>query len=87
MHSHYALLLENLVHKPYVPADSLPLFDYSLYQAVQQQRSAQEYQDYPEAQTWLDLFQEQAHLHPTRTALSVDDSSLSYEELLQRVNA
>jgi len=87
MHSRYALLLENIVHQPYVPADSLPLIDCSVYQAVQQQRCAQEYQDYPEAQTWLDLFQEQARQHPTRTALSVDDASLNYEELRQRVDA
>ena len=86
MHSRYALLLENMVRQPYVPADSLPLFDCSVFQAAQQQRSAQDYQDYPEAQTWLDLFKEQARLHPTRTALSVDERSLTYEELLQRVD-
>ena len=87
MHSRYALLLDNFVQQPYVPADSLPLLDCSVYQAVQQQRCAQEYQDYPEAQTWLDLFQEQARLYPTRIALSVDDASLTYDELRQRVDA
>lgn len=86
MNTRYALLLENLVRLPLVPADSLALIDLSSFEASQQQRCAQEYQDYPEAETWLDLFHDQVRLHPSRTAISFGDHALTYQQLQQRVD-
>ena len=37
--------------------------------------------DYDASQTWMDLFQEQARLHPEKTAVVAENGSLSYAEL------
>ena len=87
LHDHYTLLLDRLIRHLHVPADSLSIIDQTAYEASAQQQCAQEYQDYPEAQTWLDLFQEQARNHPTRTAITFNDISLNYKQLQTRVDA
>ena len=43
--------------------------------------SAGETLDYDRGQTWVDLFREQAGLHPDRTAVTAENGSLSYAEL------
>ena len=37
--------------------------------------------DYDASQTWMDLFLEQARLHPEKTAVVSENGSLSYAEL------
>ena len=43
--------------------------------------SAGEIFDYDRGQTWVDLFREQAGLHPDRIAVTAENGSLSYAEL------
>jgi amino acid adenylation domain-containing protein/non-ribosomal peptide synthase protein (TIGR01720 family) len=86
MVKHYVTLLANILDNP-----DEKLFRLTMLDEAEEQKIIKEFNDtdasYPKDKTIVDLFEEQVHRTPNKTALLFEGKRLSYEELNCRANS
>ncbi len=84
MAGHFEVLLKAIIENPQQPISKLPLMTTAEIQQLQLWNQTNI--DYPQDQTLVTMFEQQAAQTPDNIAVVFEDQSLSYEELNQKAN-
>ncbi|GCL35048.1 amino acid adenylation domain-containing protein [Sphaerospermopsis reniformis] len=84
MARHFEVLLTAIIANPQQPISKLPLITTAEIQQLQAWNQTDS--DYPQDQTLVTLFEQQAAKNPDQTAIVFADSSLTYHQLNQKAN-
>ncbi|MBD2493308.1 non-ribosomal peptide synthetase [Nostoc sp. FACHB-280] len=84
MARHFEVLLTAITANPQQPISKLPLISTAEIQQLQTWNQTDT--DYPQDQTLVTLFEQQAAKNPDQTAIVFADSSLTYHQLNQKAN-
>ncbi|MHC0062934.1 amino acid adenylation domain-containing protein [Nostoc sp. UIC 10890] len=84
MAGHFEVLLKAIIENPQQPISKLPLMTTAEIQQLQLWNQTNI--DYPQDQTLVTMFEQQAARTPDNIAVVFEDQSLSYEELNQKAN-